>query len=298
MWFRDLLDSLKPLATRAPARRTRRPTVLHRCRPGLECLEDRVTPATILVDTFADVVNPNDGLTSLREAIALAADPASHPGEDNIVLPHEIGGVARPYGLTLGQLTIDDPTGKLTIASVGDLTTIYPQVATRVFGVEFGTEAEFIGLNIAGGQSFSEGEDGLGRWTGGGIANGGTLTVRYSTLSHNYAGTRGGGIWNSGTLTVTASTLSDNTADFDGGGIWNRGTLTVTASTLSDNSAASYDGGGIWNRGTLTVTGSDLNDNSADNGGGGIWNELGTLMECSPFFGPREMTVSRTTDLR
>ena len=30
-------------------------------RPRLECLEGRLAPATFLVNTFADVVNPNDG---------------------------------------------------------------------------------------------------------------------------------------------------------------------------------------------------------------------------------------------
>src|SRR5262245_44322772 len=91
----------------AAARRPWRP------RLGVELLEDRTVPASLLVSTFADLAIPWPGLLSLRQAIALAADPATHPGEDTIVLPHTIGGVARTYGLTLGQLTIDDPTGKL-----------------------------------------------------------------------------------------------------------------------------------------------------------------------------------------
>src|SRR5262245_27389775 len=84
---------------------------------ALERLEDRTVPATIPVTIFADVVDPNDGLTSLREAIALAGDPASHAGDDTIVLPHTIGGVAGTYALSLGQLAIDDASGKLTIMS-------------------------------------------------------------------------------------------------------------------------------------------------------------------------------------
>ena len=73
--------------------------------PAVEWLEDRLTPATIPVTTFADVADPDDGLISLREAIALAADPATHAGDDTIALPHEIGGVAGTYALSLGQLT-------------------------------------------------------------------------------------------------------------------------------------------------------------------------------------------------
>ena len=48
---------------------------------------------------------------------------------------------------------------------------------------------------------------------GGGIYNGGTLTLTNSTVSGNTAwATRGGGIYNSGTLTLTNSTVSGNTA--------------------------------------------------------------------------------------
>ena len=60
------------------------------------------------------------------------------------------------------------------------------------------------------------------------------------------SGGEGGGILNGGTLTVSNSTLSGNSAGLDGGGIHNGGTLTVSGSTLSGNSA-SY-GGGISQR--------------------------------------------------
>ena len=41
----------------------------------------------------------------------------------------------------------------------------------------------------------------------------------------------GGGVYNGGTLTVTDSTVSDNTATYYGGGIFNNGTLTSRRST-------------------------------------------------------------------
>jgi hypothetical protein len=106
---------------------------------------------------------------------------------------------------------------------------------------------------------------------GGGIENGGTLTVSNCTLSGNSA-VEGGGIFNFGTLTVSNCTLSDNSASGAGGGISNLNEggrlLTVSNCTLSGNSAKF--GGGIFNgpHSTLTVSNCTLSGNSADEGGG------------------------------
>ena len=50
----------------------------------LEPLENRSLLATIMVTTEMDVVSPNDGLTSLREAIIQANDQTTNPGADTI----------------------------------------------------------------------------------------------------------------------------------------------------------------------------------------------------------------------
>jgi CSLREA domain-containing protein len=106
---------------------------------------------------------------------------------------------------------------------------------------------------------------------GGGIGNaiGSTLELTNSTVRDNF----GGGINNGGTLTVNGSTISGNSADEWGGGIYNSvgGTLTVTNSTISGNTVNLY-GGGIVNFDTLTVESSTITDNSAGQEGGGIWN--------------------------
>jgi hypothetical protein len=120
--------------------------------------------------------------------------------------------------------------------------------------------------------------------SGGGLfsAFGGTATVKQSTLSGNTAGFAGGGrFFNSGgaianedsALTVQQSTLSGNDAAADGGGIFNTGgTVTVQGSTLSGNSAA--EGGAIYNdtAGTVTVQGGTLTGNTATDSGGGLSN--------------------------
>jgi hypothetical protein len=120
---------------------------------------------------------------------------------------------------------------------------------------------------------------------GGGIVNGGTLTLNNTIVSGNSAPI-GGGIFNvNGTVTVSRSTLSGNSALYNGlgpsgfgGGIFNYAeggfaTVTVTNSTLSGNDA--LDSGGIANDDpncTVTVTNSTLSGNSATLDSGGIGN--------------------------
>jgi CSLREA domain-containing protein len=137
---------------------------------------------------------------------------------------------------------------------------------------------------------------------GGGIANGGTLTLSNSTLSGNVAADdfgRGGGIWNNGPLTLTNSTLVSNTA-FQGGGVYNFGLLAVLYSTLSRNvasGASPNQGGGIFNDtsvgGTVALTGTILSSN--DPGG----NCSGPMTEGQGYNldSGTSCNLSRTTDL-
>ncbi len=124
-----------------------------------------------------------------------------------------------------------------------------------------GTTVELRGVTVTHGAG-----DGRAN-PGGGIYNGGTLTLTNSAVSGN-AAADGAGISNGyqATLTLTNSTVSGNTADDDGGGIYNTGTLTLTNSTVSGNTASS--GGGIYNIGTLTLTNSTVSGNTASSGGG------------------------------
>jgi predicted outer membrane repeat protein len=122
---------------------------------------------------------------------------------------------------------------------------------------------------------------------GGGLWNGGQLTLNRSTVTNNHAGV--GGIFNSGQLTLNQSTVSHNTSTGNAGGIFNcaaslhdfglctgpPGNLTLNGSTVSDNTATFW-GGGIWNdaQANLTVnSGSTVSGNTASSNGGGIWNQ-------------------------
>src|ERR1022692_4099399 len=114
---------------------------------------------------------------------------------------------------------------------------------------------------------------------GGGIFNDGTLTLNQCTLSGNGGPyLRGGGIFNDGTLTLNQCTLSGNYAK-DGGGIFNRGTATLNQCTLSGNSATAsvFLGGGIDNAGLLTLNQCTLSGNSSADAGGGIAIRSGTV---------------------
>ncbi|WP_281288850.1 beta strand repeat-containing protein, partial [Phaeobacter marinintestinus] len=262
--------------------------------------------ANFIVTTREDAV-ADDGVTSLREAIALAEASA---GADTITFDAALSG----HTITLGgselvltsDVTIDgdvdgDDMADITVSGGNFLT-----AASRVFMIESGTstlDALTIthgnsGLYDGGGiyinsnatvevtnSTISGNRAGAGTGThltfgkGGGIYNAGTATITNSTIGDNRSIVSGGGIYNSGTLTLDESTVSGNFVGYSsyyfqtkigsGGGIFNSGTgvATITDSTLSGNEAT-IGGGGIENHGTATLTNSTLSDNEADSGGG------------------------------
>ncbi|MCP4714171.1 MAG: DUF11 domain-containing protein, partial [Deltaproteobacteria bacterium] len=106
----------------------------------------------------------------------------------------------------------------------------------------------------------------------------GNFTVNSITIQNG----RGGGIYNGGTLTVANSTFANNLA-WSGGGIKNSGIATVTNTTFTGNNASRSFGGGISNDGTLTVTNSTFTGNTSapgddDSAGGGIFSWSGTVI--------------------
>jgi hypothetical protein len=281
---------------KAPSLRVRRK---NRFRPWFEPLEGRAVPATFNVTTPLDVVDANDGMLSLREAI-LAANSSN--GADTIVVP------AGTYTLLLagadedGALTGDlDLADHVTIKGAGAGATVIDAAGLdRVFHILFDANVSLSGMTIRGGiidtwggGIFKEGtltiEDsvvsGNSAWLGGGIFshwmfNRVTLTVRNSTISDNFADT-GGGIYGNGNITVHDSTISGNTALFLGGGIVSTERLTLENSIVANNSAALAGGIYLGLRASgvfqpSTISGSTITGNSAGSGGG-ILND-GTLI--------------------
>jgi uncharacterized repeat protein (TIGR01451 family) len=144
-----------------------------------------------------------------------------------------------------------------------DTSTIDGEEARRGLSVSEGVTATVDCFSIQNGYTGGDGD-------GGGICNGGTLTLSNSNVSRNTANGSGGGINNEGTLTLNNSNVSGNTANGNGGGIFNSGALTLKDSAVSRNTAG-VNGGGINNFGTLTLNNSTVSGNM----GSGIYNGWG-----------------------
>jgi hypothetical protein len=161
----------------------------------------------------------------------------------------------------------------------------------RVLKIDTGANVTINTLTITGGKlPFPDPNTPNIRMFGGGVLNGGTLTLHDTTISGNqaplfcfdlpyspwhrcYQG-YGGGVYNDGgTLTLNGSTfITDNRAD-NGGGIYTKGgTVTLNdTSSITNNRANSFDGGGITTSGgavTPNDSGSISGNRAAQSGGG------------------------------
>ena len=116
-------------------------------------------------------------------------------------------------------------------------------------------------------------------WSGGGIDNQGTLTIRQSTI-HDNLGADGGGINNhpGGDLTVVNSTIYNNQSK-SGGGIKNYSSLHLINTTISHNTVlrgqSDSNGGGLFNNGSelgdVYIVNSTISGNDGAQDGGGIY---------------------------
>src|SRR5262249_5643980 len=162
-----------------------------------------------------------------RDAVALA-DADITTTAVPITFSPTVFAASQTITLTHGTLTLGGSStvavAPITITGPSDGVAISGSDSTTAFTVHGSTTATLSGLTIAHGNAAE----------GGGIFNGGTLTVSASTFAGNAATNSGGGIFNNGSLTVSASTFAGNSANVDGGGIFNNvGTLTVSASTFA-----------------------------------------------------------------
>jgi hypothetical protein len=225
---------------------------------------------SLVVTTTADVV-ADDGLTSLREAIAYAE---IKDGDDIITfdIPKTDPGydaVSNKYTITLAgtQLVVNSSVQINGPADSGVI--ISGNNASRVFYINERPSPVTVGfsnLTIKGGKAPA-------REDGGGIYNNRSdLTLTGCTVSGNASGSdtnagNGGGIYNDRyTVTLINSTVSGNTTGTgehnggDGAGIYTQqGTVNINNSTVSDNTTGSGgtsggNGGGVFNNaGTVNL---------------------------------------------
>ncbi len=208
---------------------------------------------------------------------------------------------ADTIGVSVGSVTLSVVGSSEELAAMGDLdirqdviiegngvtVTAGESFNDRIFHVVSPAKATIKGVSIERG----EGIDGGGVY----VASGAKLNLIASTVKDNVAmdpdpsgEILGGGIYNGGTLTVAKSTISGNTSEASGGGesygagLFNSGPATITDSTLSGNQAVSTNatraashGGGIFNQSDLKLTNVTVSGNGAFGAtsvGGGISN--------------------------
>ncbi len=270
----------------------------------------------IYVNSYLDVINPNDGYCTLRESIIAAntdttsggayAECPAGSGADTILLPPgtytlTIGGVGEDNSAT-GDL---DLKSDLTIQGNGfsclfnpTCTSINGNNIDRVFDITTTAHVTITKLDIVFGRIDNEGGGIRNRGVlalsnvyfgnnsvitfndGGGLYNASGAFATLSTVGFllNHATHFGGAIYNGGTITLTNNLFAFDSADELGGGLYNAGTATVSDTTLAYEASTNVGGGGIWNENSLMLNRVTLDHNQAGGvGGGGILNNNGAM---------------------
>ncbi len=250
-----------------------------------EHLEDRRLLAVVTVDTDQDIVDFNDGVTSLREAI-FATNLVD--GADEIVFDFGQDGPATIL-LTQGELAVTDSltingpgASLLTIDASGNDPTPDENNGdgSRVFNIDDGGFNNLIQVTLAG--LTLTGGDNNGK--GGAISSKEELSIFSSTLVDNSS--RQGGAVSSGDdlsnmpenralLIIVDSRIVGNNSR-SGGGIFSLAEMKITGSTISDNQSR-CSGGGIFARSVFGFTqdfeivDSTISNNTAGDRGGGFY---------------------------
>ncbi|MEM7057623.1 MAG: tail fiber protein [Pseudomonadota bacterium] len=226
-----------------------------------------VTQTGLVVTTTSDVVEENDGVLSLREAITFAN---SNPGADTITFAAGMGEAFENGGLirlTQGELEI---TETVTINGAGNVTITGDANDDDV--TETGTDITDISASgpalLDDNSRIFANDDFVNSVT----LNGLTLTGGFNTV----AGGRGGAVYSDGELTITDSTFAGNGGAgvyTIGGAIAGNRVVNLDNVTVRDSAVYGGFGGGVFSQ-TLNVSNSTITSNTAFSGGGLAANEL------------------------
>ena len=222
-------------------------------------------PNQVVVTTTADVVDPGDGLLSLREAIDVAntdgqsTDVVLAPGATYVL--DECGGGTDEQDNVGGDL---DHTAEHELRIVGNGATIRQTCSGERVIHHWPVDGSLVlsDVRITGGRTAG---------SGGGALSGGTLSIRDAVIEDNVAAgpNGGGGVASVFDLSVVRSIVRDNVAGGMGGGVRAFGFVGVTASTIAGNAAAT-SGGGVSAGTTLNLQRSTVTGNRAGTVGGGL----------------------------
>jgi CSLREA domain-containing protein len=221
-------------------------------------------PGHLIVTTLDDIVDPDDGLCSLREALDTANTNSylEDCGMGDVLtdtITFDVSGtitVTSHLSVTVGGPLVVDGGSVITTSGGG---------STPIWVIHTDANLTLLNLTTNGGHSI---------W-GGGIHNSGELRIINNHINNNFASYCwdfncygwGGGIYNQGVLYMYKSTLRGNGALSSGGGIFNTGYLQIINSTLSENTALGNSGAIRNEGGTLLLINSTLFGNNLGSGG-------------------------------
>ena len=216
--------------------------------------------SSIVVTSELDVVDANDGVVTLREALA---DVQSG---DTITFDNSLQGKTIALDSTLGQLEVTqsvtiDASSLWDEANSAPGLTISGQDATRILRVGYNLYVEIKGLALTNG--YSNG--------GGAISNGAELMLENCVLTNNTALGDGGAIFSMGWLTLKNCALTNNTALEDGGAIYNSGEADLNLENCLIVGNAAKCGGGVFaDYSATTLRNCTITNNTASHYGGGV----------------------------
>ncbi len=246
--------------------------------PGGDDNNDCLSPGTACASINGPIAKASPG-----DTIYVAIGTYTGTGDEVVLIDKDItlsGGWDSTFTTQSGTSTIDGEGARRGM-TVNDNVT----ATVRSFTIQNGFSGDGGGIANGGALTLISSivMDNTAVAYGGGILSYGTLLrLDFSTVSGNEATTgAGGGIFSSNTLTLNNSAVIGNAAASVGGGIYNNfgGTATLHSSTISGNTATMLGstGGGIYSAGTLTLNNSAVIVNTAASTGGGIRNNGGTL---------------------
>ncbi|HEX5829318.1 MAG TPA: choice-of-anchor Q domain-containing protein [Candidatus Limnocylindrales bacterium] len=223
----------------------------------------------ITVNTTSDDTTSNNGLCSLREAIAAAN---ANIGNTNNDCADGQGGETDDIQFSVsGTIALIAPLPDITDSVQVDgnhAIVIDAADAVRVFRVISGglVLRQIVVQNGAAPADF-----------GGAISNGSStilveVTIRSSSAQY------GGAIHNNGALSIFASTIEGNAASSAGGGILNETTAALTVRNTTITANAAPEGAGVYSSGTATLAHVTIARNTANTGGGGGVKKAGGAM--------------------